>query len=146
MTKAGRAQASSASPSAPSSPGSGRRCWLTRCGATGSVLASQSSAGIDTSTGPRGGVIATWYARAIASGTSSARAGSMLHLTYGLGSSVACAECRNGSNGRIDRACWPAVTTSGVRFLNAVNRLPIAWPTPAAECRLTKAALRVAWA
>ncbi|EDT00465.1 hypothetical protein BamIOP4010DRAFT_6012 [Burkholderia ambifaria IOP40-10] len=70
----------------------------------------------------------------------------MLHFTYGFGISAAWVAPRNGSNGRIARACWPAVTISGVRFLNAVNRLPIALPTPAAECRLTTAALPVACA
>jgi len=35
---------------------------------------------------------------------------------------------------------------SGVRFLKAVKMLPIALPTPAAECRLTRAALPLAWA
>ncbi|MNT23549.1 hypothetical protein D3C72_1589700 [compost metagenome] len=59
---------------------------------------------------------------------------------------MAWAENRKGSNGRIERACCPAVITIGVRFLWAVKMLPMAWPTPAAECRLTKAALRVAWA
>jgi hypothetical protein len=34
--------------------------------------------------------------------------------------------------------------TSGVRFFHAVKIAPIAWPTPTAECRLTKAALSVA--
>jgi hypothetical protein len=63
-----------------------------------------------------------------------------------LGSSVAWAENRKGSNGRIERACWPAVITIGVRFLCAVKMLPMAWPTPAAECRFTNAALPVAWA
>ena len=43
------------------------------------------------------------------------------------------------------RACWPAVTTSGLRLRNAVNRLPSAWPRPAAECKLTKAGRPVAW-
>jgi len=49
-----------------------------------------------------------------------------------------------GSNGKSERACWPALTTSGVRFFQAVKIAPIAWPTPTAECRLTKAALPVA--
>ncbi|MNY64971.1 hypothetical protein D3C86_2021630 [compost metagenome] len=53
----------------------------------------------------------------MASGTSSARAGSTLHFTYGLGSSVAWPENRNGSKGRMDLACCPAVMTMGVRFL-----------------------------
>jgi hypothetical protein len=46
----------------------------------------------------------------------------------------------------MERACWPAVTIIGVWFLYAVKMLPMAWPTPAAECRLTMAALRVACA
>ncbi|MCY1539608.1 hypothetical protein D9M68_752030 [compost metagenome] len=56
---------------------------------------------------------------------------------------MACAANRKGSKGRIERACWPAVTMSGVWFLKAVKMLPIACPTPAAECRFTSAALRV---
>ena len=39
-----------------------------------------------------------------------------------------------------------AVMTMGVRFLLAVKMLAMAWPTPAAECWLTKLALCVAWA
>ncbi|CAJ3194798.1 Uncharacterised protein [Burkholderia pseudomallei] len=70
----------------------------------------------------------------------------MLHFTYGFGNSAACTDARNGSNGRIERACWPAVTTSGVLFRYAVNSTPIALPTPAAECRFTTAALPLACA
>ncbi len=44
------------------------------------------------------------------------------------------------------RACWPAITTTGALFFQAVKRLPREWPVPAAECRLMTAALRVAWA
>jgi hypothetical protein len=79
-------------------------------------------------------------ARAIAAGTSSARAGSQLHFTYGRGRFVASAEYRNGSNGRIERACCPAVITSADWLRYAVKRLPAACPTPIAECRLTNAA------
>src|SRR5881396_3818645 len=102
---------------------------------------SQSSTGTDTKVGPRGGCMAAWKARATAAGTSSARAGSQLHLTYGRGRLVACSEYRNGSNGRIERACCPAVMTSGVWLRYAVNRLPTACPTPMAECRFTNAAV-----
>jgi hypothetical protein len=49
---------------------------------------SQSSTGIDTNTGPIGGVSAVAKARIRASGTSSARAGSIAHLTNGRGNSV----------------------------------------------------------
>ena len=41
----------------------------------------QSSIGIDTNAGPRGGSVAWWIARASAPGTSWARGGSWLHLT-----------------------------------------------------------------
>ena len=81
MTKTGRTLASSQSPTCASSAGSGRMRWLTWRAGTGSVSTPQSSAGIDTSTGPQGGDMATCQARAMASGTSSARAGSMLHFT-----------------------------------------------------------------
>jgi hypothetical protein len=82
----------------------------------------------------------------VAPGTSSARAGSQLHFTYGLGSWLASSENRNGSSGSIARVCWPAVMTSGARLRIAVKMLPRAWPTPTALCRLTNAALPVAWA
>ena len=82
----------------------------------------------------------------MASGTSSPRAGSTAHFTYGSGSFAASVAKRNGSKGRIDRACCPAVMTIGVRLRYAVKMLPIAWPMPAAECRLTSAALPVACA
>ena len=53
----------------------------------------------------------------MAPGTSSPRAGSQLHFTYGFGQLASRALAnRNGSYGRIERACWPAVMTSGVRF------------------------------
>ena len=45
----------------------------------------QSSIGIETNAGPRGGSDAWWIARASAAGTSCARGGSWLHLTYGCG-------------------------------------------------------------
>ncbi len=82
----------------------------------------------------------------MAAGTSAPLAGSQLHLTYGFGSSVACSANRNGCVGSIARVCWPAVITSGVPLRIAVKMLPMAWPTPTAECRFTKAALPVAWA
>ena len=53
---------------------------------------SQSSTGTDTKVGPRGDCMAVKKARAMAAGTSSARAGSQLHLTYGRGRFVACSE------------------------------------------------------
>ena len=57
-TKAGRSQASSASPIFASTAGSGRSAVPTVRGGTGSQGCDQSSAGIDTSTGPQGGCIA----------------------------------------------------------------------------------------
>src|SRR5439155_8065199 len=91
---------------------------------------SQSSTGTDTKVGPQGRCMAVKNARARAAGTSSARAGSQLHLTYGRGRFGACSEYRKGSNGRIERACCPAVMTSGVWLRYAVNKLPTACPTP----------------
>ena len=52
----------------------------------------------------------------MAAGTSSPRDGSQLHFTYGCGSVVASVAERNASYGRIERACCPAVMTSGVRL------------------------------
>ena len=43
----------------------------------------------------------------------------------------------------ISRACWPAVTMSGVLPSYAATRLPIALPVPAPVCRLTNAGLPV---
>ncbi len=60
-----------------------------RASVCGSVAASaswlQSSIGIETKAGPRGGSEAWWIARASAAGTSWARGGSWLHFTYGCG-------------------------------------------------------------
>ncbi|WP_208948191.1 hypothetical protein [Segnochrobactrum spirostomi] len=77
-----------------------------------------------------------------AAGTSAARAGSQLHLTHGRGSSVALTFVRSGSSISISRVCWPAVTISGVRFWNAVMRVPIPLPTPTPVWRLTITGLR----
>ncbi|CAJ3194773.1 Uncharacterised protein [Burkholderia pseudomallei] len=58
-TNAGRSLASSASPSRASASGAGRTSLLTVRAGMGSAGRSQSSAGIDTNTGPRGSCIAT---------------------------------------------------------------------------------------
>ncbi|MCP9948907.1 hypothetical protein LUX33_11125 [Actinomadura madurae] len=76
---------------------------------------SQSSSGTDRKTGPRGGVIATRYASASAAGTSSARSGCRLHLTYGRGNCAGSSAPRNGWCGSMARDCWPAITTTGTR-------------------------------
>ena len=65
----------------------------------------QSSIGIDTNTGPRGGSEAWWMARASASGTSSARGGSCAHFTYGWGASVASRLVRFASIVMCGRTC-----------------------------------------
>jgi hypothetical protein len=67
-------------------------------------------------------------------------------LHIGLGQLGGLVGVQEGSNCSSERVCWPAVMTMGVRFLKAVKILAMAWPTPAAECRFTKLALRVAWA
>ena len=82
----------------------------------------------------------------MAAGTSSARAGSTLHFTYGFGKAAASSAKRNGSVASMARVCWPAVRTSGVALRMAVKMLPRAWPTPTALWRLTNAGRRVAWA
>ena len=57
-TELARALASSVSPNCASRAGSGRSCVLTWRAASGCVSTAQSSAGMDTSTGPRGGCMA----------------------------------------------------------------------------------------
>src|SRR5256886_14190826 len=89
---------------------------------------SQSSTGTDTKVGPRGGCMAAWKARATAAGTSSARAGSQLHLTYGRGRLVACSEYRYGSKGRVGRARCPAGMKGGGWVRYAGNKCPTARP------------------
>ena len=68
------ASACTSSGSAPARPLTLREVWCAT--ASSSTSARQSSIGIETNTGPRGGSAARWVARAIACGTSSARGGS----------------------------------------------------------------------
>lgn len=72
--------------------------------------------GIETKAGRRGGVEAWWIARAMAPGTSWARRGSWLHLTYGCGPRIASLLVRFASIVIWARTCWPAVITSGALF------------------------------
>ena len=69
-----RASSATRSGSAPARPLTSRPSWCPV--ASSSTSARQSSIGIETNTGPRGGSAARWVARAIACGTSSARGGS----------------------------------------------------------------------
>ena len=80
-TSAGRRLAFSAFARSRKPSGSGATSRLTRRAGAGIASAPQSSTGIDTKVGPCGACMAVWWARAIAAGTSSARAGSQLHFT-----------------------------------------------------------------
>ena len=102
-----------------------------------SASSAQSSIGIDTNAGPRGGSIAWWIARPIAYGTSCARAGSCAHFTYGCGPIVESRLVRLASIAIWARACWPAVITSGDLLACALKMPPTALPTPGAVCRFT---------
>ena len=112
----------------------------------GSSTAFQSSIGIDTNTGPHGGLVATWIARASTAGTSAGRAGSRESLTVGRGSIVASGFVSRASRFIIGRTCCPAVTTSGAPLADALTRAPTALPTPGAVCRLTRVGRPRAWA
>ncbi len=113
MTSTGERAPFNASASSSRTADSGTGSSITRRASIGVALASQSSSATDTNAGPYGRCIATVYARWIAAGTSCARAGSIAHFTYGIGSIVACSAYRNGSLGSIARVCCPATTTSG---------------------------------
>ena len=76
-------------------------------------------------------------ARASAPGTSCARGGSWLHLTYGCGPTVASRLVRFASIVMWGRTCWPAVITSGDLLAWALKMPPTALPTPGAVCRFT---------
>ena len=89
-TNTGVRALSSSGASCASAAGSGAtRVLTTRLSAwaarSASASWSQSSIGIETNTGPRGGSDAWWIARDRARGTSCARDGSCAHLTYGCG-------------------------------------------------------------
>ena len=150
-TSTGLRADSSTAASCASSAGSGtarpvtiRRWALTA--RSSSASASQSSIGIDTNAGPRGGSVAWWIARPIAPGTSCARGGSWLHFTYGCGPTVASRLVSSASWVTCARTCWPAVITSGALFASALPIPPTALPTPGAVCRFTCVGRPVAWA
>ena len=67
---------------------------------------------------------------ASAYGTSCARVGSLLHLTYGLGTSIASRLVRFAFIDTSARVCWPAVTSSGALLAFALNSAPTPLPTP----------------
>ena len=115
----------------------GRRGARSRAGRVLSASASQSSIGIETNAGPRGGSEAWWIARAMRRGTSSARGGSWAHFTYGCGPSTASRLVRFASIVICGRTCWPAVISSGDLFACALKIPPTALPTPGAVWRLT---------
>ena len=114
--------------------------------ASSSTSAAQSSIGIETKVGPSGGSEAWWIAWASASGVSSARGTSKLRLTSGCGIRIASRLVRLACIVIIERACWPAVITTGEWFACALKIAPIALPTPGAVWRLTSAGRPEAWA
>ena len=87
-----------------------------------------------------------WIAWLSVRGTSSAQAGSLLHLTSGFGSVAASTLASIASWPMVDRTCCPAVITSGVCEYTELVREPIALPVPDAACRLTNAGSPAAWA
>ncbi len=107
--------------------------WAT---SVSSTSAYQSSIGIETKVGPRGGSSARWAPWARARGTSSARAGSKDHLTSGCGMRVASRLVRFACRVIWARVCCPAVTSTGEWFAWALKIAPIALPTPGAVWRL----------
>ena len=83
--------------------------------------------------------MASLYARAIAPGTSWARTGKLVHTGYSPASRSSMRPVRNGSCAICLRSCWPTTTTSGARQSRALAIALIAFPSPAAVCRLTNA-------
>ena len=130
-----RARSSRLSGSGPERPATVRATAFAAI--SGSASASQSSIGIDTNAGPRGGIAAWWIARASACGTSWARGGSWLHLTYGCGPRIASRFVRFASIVICARTCWPAVISRGALFACAFEIPPTALPTPGAVWRFT---------
>ena len=116
-------------------PLSARAVWLAK--SCGSSSARQSSIGIDTNAGPIGGSVAWLIACASANGTSSARGGSKLDFTNGRGTSAASRLVSVAPIVISERACWPAVTSSGARLARALKIAPIALPRPGAVWRFT---------
>ena len=105
--------------------------------ASSSTSAAQSSIGIETNVGPSGGSEAWWIAWASASGVSSARGTSKLRFTSGCGIRIASRLVRFACIVIIERACWPAVRTTGEWLAWALKIAPIALPTPGAVWRFT---------
>ena len=103
-----------------------------------SAGSSQSPIGTTTSAGPDAS-IASLYARAIAPGTSWARAGRLLQTGYSPASRSSCRPVRNGSNASWRRSCWPTTTISGARTSRALTIALIALPSPGAVWRFTNA-------
>ncbi len=132
-------------PGRPAPPLTARVVWC-RTSSSERTSAYQSSIGIDTNTGPRGGSAAVCSARASACGTSWAHGGSQLHFTSGWGIRVASRLVRLACSVISDLYCCPAVTTSGVLLACALKIAPIPLPRPGAVWRLTSAGCPLAWA